>query len=280
MGGDHLHVLYNRHMERYGLGHALFEPESSHELKPGACGYLDDHGAWRPLLDLTDKAAVEALGYTGIEESLLAGARPAQYHWGPKSTDTVSYTKANIKAGASGLPAGIPAEASVLIEFRLKEEETFGAVLLCTQEVYKTGYHHVNPFRQWALANAERLLKAFPDIDKHGFHIVTTSYATTDVYINSWTKKSNRVVLGFKAGLTPAGEIAPNAESYRAQTMSDWNHPICQGNPPVVYPAVKFWVTDNSLGDEKKVVFFSGLLFKFHKYTGWLRKVSPPRPLE
>ncbi|OTA82498.1 hypothetical protein M434DRAFT_37076 [Hypoxylon sp. CO27-5] len=249
MAGDHLYELYNRHMERYGLGYALLEPESSYDLKPGVCGYIDDHGTWRPLLDITDKSAVEEAGCTHIQQNKLVRSRTSRYRWGPKYTDTVSYKKANVKAGASGLPAGIPVDASLLVEFQ--SEQDFGAVLLCTKEVEKAGYHHAGPFRQWAVNNAGKLLKQFPEVHKHGFHMVITTYSSPEVYINFWTRKSNHVILGFQAGLTPAGEIAPTAETYRAQSTSNWNHPIY---------------------GERKVVFFSGLVFKFHKLTGWFRK--------
>ncbi|KAI5925554.1 hypothetical protein F4810DRAFT_55962 [Camillea tinctor] len=251
MGSEPYHVRYNRHMMRYGLGHALFEPQSSHDLKPGSCGYLDHNGTWRQLLDLTDKHAVEDAGYLSVDGANPASARITQYSWGPKHTDTVSYTKLDIKAGVSGISLGIPAEASVLIDFKL--EKDFGAVLLCAEKVEKSSFHHLNPFRRWAFSNAVKVLQEFPDVEKYGFHIVTTTYSTTDVYINAWGSKANSVALGFQAGMTPAGEIAPVAESYRASSASNWNHPICKD-------------------DEKMVVFFSGLLFKYNKLLGWFRK--------
>jgi len=239
-------------MQRHGLGYAFYEPASSLEVKPGASGYIDDSGTWHPLVDIMDNAAVRELGLEQIDAKTVIKMRSSSKRWGPKLAETVTYNKEQIKVGASGLPAGIPAEVSLLIHFELQSD--FGAVLICASEVTLEGYHHLAPFRDWARKNAEKLLGAFPDILKTGFYIAVTTHSTTDVYINAWTNQSHSVTLGFKAGAIPTGEIAPETEWYRAESASGWNHPICQ------------------VDGEKKVVFLRGLKFEYHKLTGWLRR--------
>jgi hypothetical protein len=82
---------------------------------------------------------------------------------------------------------------------------------------------------QLTRGNAEKLLKDYPDIADIGFYIVTTTYSTKEVHINAWTRKEDKVILGFKAGVTPVGEIAPTTQCYRAQCASDGNSPDCKG---------------------------------------------------
>jgi hypothetical protein len=219
---------YNESMTRYGYGYAFYEPESSLDVKPGACGYIERRsGTWHPMQDLTKPKALKKASFDVIEKQQLEKLRPSTMKWGPKYTETVTYTKTDLAVGASGLPAGIPVDAAVKIEFSLKSD--FGAVLMCSSEVLKEGFNHLDPFRKWAKSNAERLLSAYPDIADVGFFIVATTHSAREIHINAWSNREEKVVLGFKAGVTPVGEIAPATEHYRAECASDWNSPECKG---------------------------------------------------
>lgn len=241
---------YNESMRKYDKGYAFFEPASSLDVKPGASGYIDTGGIWHPLVDIMDSDAVRSLDMTELDDSIVVPMRPKSMRWGPRYTQSVKYNRYQADVGANGLPAGIPAEAKLLIKFELGTD--FGAVLMCDSEVKMEGYHHLAPFRDWARKNAEKLLAKFPDIYETGFFIAVSTYSTNEVYINSWSDKSQSVTLGFKLGAIPAGEIAPETEWYRAESASEWTRHICQDN-------------------EEKVIFFGGLKFEYHKLTGWLR---------
>jgi hypothetical protein len=227
MGIDGIPQQYNASMKHYKLGYAFYEPESSLDVKPGACGYIDESGSWHRIVDVTNTVATQNAGYQSIDKTNLIKLRPSKRNWGPRFTETVDYKRMSIEAGASALPAGIPAEASVLIEFSMDSD--FGAVLMCKDEVTKQGYDHADPFRDWAKANAEKLLKQFSSLRKYGFYVVVTTFTAKDVFINGWTQQSHKVALGFKAGVTHVGEIAPATEFYGADSASGWVNPICKG---------------------------------------------------
>lgn len=232
---------YAESMTRHSYGHAFYEPELFEALHPGMCGYLNNLGQWQPIAkDLTDVEALQLQGFTEI--GTLDPALPRKHEWGPKISNAVTFSKTSLKAGASAAPAGIPAHASTLYDYTSSTE--FGAILVCPEKVHQEGYYHRDPFKKWAQANAEAILKAQPDAKTDGFWVVTTTFSTTDVWTNAWTSKGTHVSLAFKVDVVGAGEIAPAGEFYRADSASGWNH-------------------NKAEGEEKLVVFFSGLHFKY-----------------
>jgi hypothetical protein len=209
------HEQYAKSMKVHGIGHAFLVPESAEDVKPGACGYIDEIGQWRPTVDLSlplDKP------YTPIDE--LFKARKQTFQWGPKVSEATKADKLELETNLSGLAATIPADFSVHIRFHSTSD--FGAVLICDGGVSREGYAHKDPFQTWAKQNALKLAQRFPNVKEHGFYIVTTTHATNDVLINTWSDKSNNVVVGFKAGVTGIGEVGPSTECYRAASASDW----------------------------------------------------------
>lgn len=210
------HAMNSKHQYGYGF----LEPESFKTVNPGACGYIDGFGQWQPFdINLENNSDLESKGYTAIDTIIKAD--PDVRHWGPKETSTVKYRKTNLKAGGSGAPAGIPAEASIMLTFSLKS--SFGAVLISSGAVVRDRFYHSAPFRKWAKQNAKAILENYPETKEHGFYVVTTTYSANDIFINAWTEKENDVSVGFKAGVTGAGEIAPSTEFYTAESASAWN---------------------------------------------------------
>ncbi|OBT64540.1 hypothetical protein VE03_05296 [Pseudogymnoascus sp. 23342-1-I1] len=193
---------YNESMQKYDKGYAFFDPASSLDIKPGASGYIGAGGIWHPLVDIMDSDAVRSLDLTELDDSIVVPMRPKSMRWGPR-----------------WLPAGIPAEAKVLIKFELGSD--FGAVPMCDSEVRMQGYHHLAPFHDWARGNAEKLLAKFPDIYDTGFFIAVSTYSTNEVYITSWSDKSQAVTLGFKLGAIPAvsGRITPAKPEDKAKEV-------------------------------------------------------------
>lgn len=88
-------------------GYALYEPQSSTIIKPGACGYIDpENGSFIPLVrdenkrvDLGDTDSLKVNGLTTFDN--LVRAEPDTRSWGPKTSTRVNGTKINIKANAS-----------------------------------------------------------------------------------------------------------------------------------------------------------------------------------
>ncbi|KAL7958636.1 hypothetical protein V8C34DRAFT_282354 [Trichoderma compactum] len=254
MGGDDgLPQLYNRLMADYRKGYAFYDPESSRDIKPGMCGYIDGTGSWHGIVDVTNSAATDKGGFSRIQRKHLGKLKCTKRRWGPMYTDTVNTAAVGLEAGATRLPAGIPVEASALVEFSLKSD--FGAVLLCRDDVSKHYYMHLEPFRNWVKENSEQLLSDFPtDLKKYGFYVVLNTFTATDVLINGWRNEAHKITLGYKGQVAELADLAMNTDFYGAHSASGWVQAICEG--------------------DEKVVFFGGLRYECSHLPGWLRNIT------
>lgn len=209
---------YAEVMTNHPYGHALFVPESSKALLPSACGYLDRLGRWAPIAYIDDPASLTAAGLT--TPSALTPRTPQAHTWGPKKSTLVSIRKLDLTS-KPGIEAAIfPASVKLALEFSSGSE--FSAILHCSEPVTHRGYYHRSPFKKWAEDSAQKLLDLVPDVKEHGFWMVTDTYSTSDVRINAWREKGQRVQMGFKIHVLPAGEIGPSGDFVEGFTSGGW----------------------------------------------------------
>ena len=97
---------YRSSMRSHPYGYALYEPQSSTIVKPGACGYIDpENGRFMPLLkngkkiDLEDSESLRAGNLTIFDN--VTREEPESQHWGPKVSNHVNGFKVDLKARSS-----------------------------------------------------------------------------------------------------------------------------------------------------------------------------------
>ncbi|PVH86406.1 hypothetical protein DL98DRAFT_582971 [Cadophora sp. DSE1049] len=221
-----LHDMYARSMQCHGYGHGFYEPESSDEVYPGLCGYIDESGRWQTVLDLADTTKTMEPGFTKLE----IGPRmaPSKRRWDPKTSSAVIEKKTHLEAGVSALPTGIPVDASILWT-----------------------YSHASDFRsipEMGFGNAKQILKAYPDVKKSGFFVVTSTWTTSSVSTTAWNNPSNQVEVGARVGVEGIGELGPSFEYFRTESSGSW----VDADP-----------------ERNNVVFFGGLFFRYrHLHMG------------
>ena len=118
------------------------------------------------------------------------------------------------------LPAGIPADVGALFEYEVDNEE--GAILLTSAPVIKESLYHEEPFKQWMQINARIIATIWPDVLEHGLFIVTSTHSTKEARLNMLSSSSRKVAVGFNAGFTPIGEIAPSTKWYTSAADQGW----------------------------------------------------------
>jgi hypothetical protein len=99
MAASSLNTVYANAMKHHPYGYAMYEPESSSILKPGACGYLTASGVWTPLFYLNDADSLARRGFTPFD-----GFKPAplsRREWGPKTSSHVTSRALGVNARAS-----------------------------------------------------------------------------------------------------------------------------------------------------------------------------------
>lgn len=230
-----LHRQYLEHMRHHPYGYALYEPQSAELMYPGCCGYFDTTGYWTPLVDLSN---LDALKQHGIqtEAPFINRAPGDQRSWGPKTTKTVKGRKIDLSVEASLLPAGIPlAEIGALFKFDITGD--FGAILLTQPPVQREGFLHASTIRTWSKRNAAKVAKLWPDVKDHGMFVVTSIYTTQRAKIHVWSGSRHEVTVGFKAGATEIGEIAPSTEWYTERADDGWVEVEAKQVPNTSLPA-------------------------------------------
>ncbi|EAW15296.1 uncharacterized protein ACLA_059630 [Aspergillus clavatus NRRL 1] len=250
-----LSALYQESMLSHPYGYALYEPESSKTLQPGFCGYITELGQWTPLLgadhlpiNLGDATSLARNGLTPFTHFQRAPSDSRS--WGPKVSGRLKQKKLDLSAGASLLPAGIPADIGALYQY--SNRDGFGAILMTQSPVVKDSLYGSTVFRLWCKANSETILRQWPDIKERGLIIVTSVYTTKFAMTNAWTESEKEVTIGFRAGAIEIGEIAPSSSWHTAEGDSGWV------------------ASEASQPDERKVVFFGGLHFKYRRLAAVL----------
>ena len=97
-----LHDIYAQQMtKRHDYGYPLYEPTSRSIIKPGVCGYIDQHGQWNPVADLNVPEDLKKKGLTVPPEALEFAPEDHDISWGPKCSEAVKGRRLGIEAGAS-----------------------------------------------------------------------------------------------------------------------------------------------------------------------------------
>ena len=77
-------TLYAEHMEFFGLGTALFHPNSAADMKPPCVGYLDSSRRWNHIANIPFPDSTGSV-YTPLEKMPKKMAE-LKIEWRPKTT--------------------------------------------------------------------------------------------------------------------------------------------------------------------------------------------------
>lgn len=99
---EKLHEIYAQQMtKRHDYGYPLYNPTSRTIIKPGVCGYIDQHGQWNPVADLTTPDELIKKGLTPPQQPLESAPDDCDISWGPKCSEAVKGRRLGVEAGAS-----------------------------------------------------------------------------------------------------------------------------------------------------------------------------------
>jgi hypothetical protein len=251
--------LYAEGMTIHGHGHGFCETEGENILRPGVCGYVDDTGLWQPIVDLTDRKALERHGYTKPRPLIRAAA--AEAVWKETTSESVTSTRVQLDAGADATLA------AAAVHFGLEKSIQSGAVLLCNTTVFRQGYAHEDPFRRWGKENAKTILKNCPDVKEYGFFLARTTWASEDVWITAWTATQKTVSIGLEVRAEQAGQLSSSVQYHNGHSAGGWVHPVRE----VKVRLHCSWATEGGGADidrkkgkpVRRVLFAKGIQFKY-----------------
>ncbi|KAH8723082.1 hypothetical protein GQ44DRAFT_774360 [Phaeosphaeriaceae sp. PMI808] len=205
---------YPKAMKYFHSLYAVWSPDQTGRIKPGACGYFDDSGDWNTIANLRDIKADDAsfLKPPQIPEPI----EKFQGRWPPICSDGVSWAQMQLD-----VPIPIP-DADIKFEAKIEftKQKGYGASLVTGPNVSST--YLENPkaiFQDWIKANYTSIRDRYPDIKDHGLWIITKTYHTRRCAISSWSGLEQSACLYVGAGalvgnsLTLQGAIGETKQS-------------------------------------------------------------------
>ncbi|KDR73010.1 hypothetical protein GALMADRAFT_101440 [Galerina marginata CBS 339.88] len=241
---------YAEIMKNHPFGLALYRPLPLSVFSPGSCGYFDDFGSWNPITHLENDVMLTKKGLEKVPEEDALDKAPVDngITWGPKTSANVKATKLELSAGIDpGLAIAIPVTVSAIYSYSVDAD--VGGILLTSSPVTHEHYYHSSPFKNWSKKNAQVILRRWPEVKKHGMWLVTSTYAAKKCAINMTVAKGRGFKVGFAAEAMGLGKLVPCGEWRRSHMDEGWGE----------------YTTE---GDDKSVVFFGGLKFKYTQMIG------------
>lgn len=245
MHSQPLHQVYASYMRNHPYGTAVYSPLPYRDFHPGSVGYFDANGDWNHITDLSNPATLAADQYTAPPEPLHLAPPDTHIEWGPKASRNIHARHTSLKAGIDpALATVLPADLSA--HFTYSNSTAGGALLLTTPPITRQRYYHETPFKRWVQDNAASLVHRREEIATYGLWVVCSTHATRDCAIHLWDEKSRKVDVGFDVGVDGVGELGPAGGWVLGQAEGGWER----------------YLSDDSAGDQGRVVFFGGLFFR------------------
>lgn len=229
-------------MLKHPFGLALYEPPKFEKLKPGMIGYINAWGRWVDIVDITDAKKLKAEGYTPFRLPVIETEFQT---WGPHEAAAVNSNEIKFEGEVSAASFGFPADIGGVVEYSTTDD--FGAILMCYDKVAAEGYDDRDRFSEWLRDNAKIIMKKHTEVKKRGVCAAMRTYSAKDIYIEAWDNPERKIRLGFKLGATGAGSVSPERSWSKKHSGNAW----------------RAW--DEG---EKRVVFFTGVKFKFWGFLG------------
>ncbi|KAJ6150942.1 hypothetical protein N7470_007536 [Penicillium chermesinum] len=236
-------------MRCHPYGIALYHPQPRATFHPGMVGYFDAYGNWNHITDLSQ---VRSSADTALAPpaDLPALAQPEQQTWGPKLGSSTRGRRVELSAGISEtVLAAAGAPLSLGSCFRFESERASGAVLVTSDPVVHERFYHESPFKRWVVSNARRLLGEREELKEYELWVVTSTWSAREAAVNCWRDQKKAVEVGFKVGFVEIGEVAPKG---------DW---VDRG-------AAEGWIRVKGDEEDRRVVFFGGLRFRYRPLIG------------
>jgi len=107
-----LDVQYAEAFNDQALGHALLHPCPTERLHPGVCGYFDEDGDWRTIVDIPllkdgKGASIDSLKFSSLDDTPVLPPSTVM-RWEPKCSNNVQYTKVKADVSAKYFPSICP----------------------------------------------------------------------------------------------------------------------------------------------------------------------------
>ncbi|KAH8896412.1 hypothetical protein GQ53DRAFT_803831 [Thozetella sp. PMI_491] len=214
-GIDRTDRVYARCFQRRKEGHAIYEGVSAEDMRPGVCGFFDDDGDWKQIVDTNKPSDLEAGGFTQLT-GVTTSIKPVKESWGMMASSSMKKLKLETR-----LEGGQPGIANVAVTIGYENTADEGAVLL-TEGLIQ---HHVaDPdyrYLDWMEQNVAALAK-IPPVRKRGFWIITKTYTAEKRALAVSSSKGSKFTWRVDATVFESGGAGPTAEWWSGHKDDCW----------------------------------------------------------
>ncbi|KAK0118518.1 hypothetical protein ONS95_007409 [Cadophora gregata] len=250
---------YIQSLKDLSIGDPIYHPDSE-GLKVGHCGYFDENGRWKDILDLMNIESQHS-NYKPLSSPLPVASSSKPQRWGPIFGNTV--TSCGLEQTTSIVIPGAPASAGVNLAF--EKSSNYGAVLMADPVTFES-FPHKEQFHQWCKANAPILLadKIFgPVLKRRPLFIVTELYSTPRCSITYWEGATKQVSIGVSADAWSAGKLTGSGFWGKSTNVGTWRGFGFDDSE------------DENKNKEKNILFVGGLEYKFNFIRALLGSENP-----
>jgi hypothetical protein len=268
-----LHVRYAQEFAHLSLGLALLHPCSETRLHPGVCGYFDEEGDFKTIVDIPKiktevSVTPDEMEFTSLD-SKVELPEPTTMQWEPKVSSKVTVDKDSGEARfaligwvdwCSAQLGGIP---KLFSKFTFNKDDDFGAVLCAEAPVHLDYFPDDVPFYRWMKRNARKIISEYGELMENGVHlwIITKIYHTSKCSIACWSGSQQTISLGLEAEIPDEVNVKPEGSNVKVQASGPgWAHygVKCTGNGTAVggdgsdfvlfVAGIRFTVNESVLG--------------------------------
>lgn len=213
-----MHKQYAKCMKTRSEGHALYRNVSAAILKPGACGYFDNDGDWKTIVQTTETEELLSHKLPALQGFRTWTDGGTEEWQGPITSEGVKGHRVDLSGqGGDGNNA-----VGAKLEF--SSSRTHSAILIAEGVVE---HHQGTPetrIQEWGSANAQALIDISGDrnvIKEKGFWIVTKTFTAKRCSISMLLEKDS--TSSYSIDVRSEGvKVSPTVAWWKSQRDGDW----------------------------------------------------------
>ncbi|KAK5696326.1 hypothetical protein LTR17_024298 [Elasticomyces elasticus] len=243
MPNEALSSVYADQLRNHPEGHAVYFNVPGSQMKPGACGYFNQNGQWRTIVQ-TAEAEPSLLVAQGWQapDKVLNVERRGGIEWPIKLSKSVNEIK--VTAAVTANIPGAPVSGGFNMSFGTKRGA--GAILITGGEVKSHQLVRDILALQWVMDshNMQKILAEWPEIskEKRTLWMVTSTYVVQNCALSVLNSPESSVTIGMDVNVVNIAQASPSVQWWKQSTDRTWN---------------KYTADD----DSGVVVFMSGIAF-------------------
>ncbi|KAM0721487.1 hypothetical protein Q7P37_002411 [Cladosporium fusiforme] len=223
MSVSNLSEVYTEQFRNHPEGHALYFKVPASSMKPGSCGYFNDSGHWRPILQIAEEEP-KTLALKGWKPParILTTENQTGIEWPIKLSESVQERRIEANLGAA-----VPdAPASGGFNLRFSTKRGAGAVLITAGQVRCSQLKRDLDAFKWVTEpqNMRKLLEDWEELSKERrtLWMIAGTYSAKSCALSVLHSPESSASVGIQANVADVVQAKATAEWWKQGTDQTW----------------------------------------------------------